>query len=227
MVLRKLKICKSGYVGVDLFKNGKYKHMLVHRLVAIAFIPNPKNLPCINHKDENKKNNNVENLEWCTYSYNNSYGKLPIMQSKRMSVPVMQLTMDGEEIRRFESINEAGVAIGCHPSEISNVCRGVSSFTHGYKWDYIDKDRKKKADEKRKILLEKSKKRKEELRKRQCKHVAQYNKDGSLLAKYNSIKEAANAIGATESFISGVCSGYRHSKTCYGYIFKFIENDKD
>ena len=58
---------------MSLCKNGKIKAFLVHRLVAEAFIPNPDNLPCINHKDENPKNNQVENLEWCTYKYNNEY----------------------------------------------------------------------------------------------------------------------------------------------------------
>ena len=61
------------YIQVILCKNGKTKAFLVHRLVAEAFIPNPNNLPCVNHKDENPKNNHVDNLEWCTYSYNNTY----------------------------------------------------------------------------------------------------------------------------------------------------------
>lgn len=61
------------YIQVILSKNGKTKAFTIHRLVAQAFIPNPDNLPCINHKDENPKNNRVDNLEWCTYKYNNEY----------------------------------------------------------------------------------------------------------------------------------------------------------
>lgn len=61
------------YIQVSLSKNGKTKPFLIHRLVAEAFIPNPDNLPCVNHKDENKHNNNADNLEWCTYKYNNEY----------------------------------------------------------------------------------------------------------------------------------------------------------
>ena len=61
------------YPQVILCKDGKTYGRLVHRLVATAFIPNPDNLPCINHKDENPKNNHVDNLEWCTYQYNNTY----------------------------------------------------------------------------------------------------------------------------------------------------------
>ena len=63
-----------GYVCIRLYKNGKGKPYSVHRLVAKHFIPNPNNYPCVNHKDENPSNNCVSNLEWCTYSYNNTYG---------------------------------------------------------------------------------------------------------------------------------------------------------
>ena len=75
---RNKKILKQnknrGYVSVQLCKNGKRKRYSIHRLVAQAFIPNPDSLPCINHKDENKANNHVDNLEWCTAEYNNNYG---------------------------------------------------------------------------------------------------------------------------------------------------------
>ena len=70
----KAHIDKSGYYRVILSKNNKSKNYLVHRLVAQTFISNPNNLPQVNHKDENKMNNNVDNLEWCTRSYNCQYG---------------------------------------------------------------------------------------------------------------------------------------------------------
>lgn len=65
---------KKRYITVNLSKDGKTKYYLVHRLVAEAFIPNPNNYPCVNHKDENPSNNHVDNLEWCTHEYNMSYG---------------------------------------------------------------------------------------------------------------------------------------------------------
>lgn len=73
--LLKLYINSNGYISVGLYNNG-FNSFEVHRLVAQAFIPNPDNLPCVNHKDENPKNNNVKNLEWCTYQYNNTYGTI-------------------------------------------------------------------------------------------------------------------------------------------------------
>ena len=70
----KLSINKYKYLTVILHKNKKQKSFTVHRLVCLAFTPNPNNLPCINHKDENKQNNCVDNLEWCTNKYNSNYG---------------------------------------------------------------------------------------------------------------------------------------------------------
>ena len=71
-----LKACPNskGYLLVSLCKNHTQRAFNIHRLVAEAFIPNPNNLPCINHIDENKLNNAVSNLEWCSYQYNNVYG---------------------------------------------------------------------------------------------------------------------------------------------------------
>lgn len=68
------KIDKDGYHTVSLSKEGKMKYIRVHRLVAQAFIPNPDNLPQVNHRDEDKSNNCVENLEWCDAKYNSNYG---------------------------------------------------------------------------------------------------------------------------------------------------------
>lgn len=72
--LLKPRLDKDGYAQVTLYKNHQPKTLRIHRLVAITYIPNPNNYSCVNHKDENKKNNAVDNLEWCTIKYNNNYG---------------------------------------------------------------------------------------------------------------------------------------------------------
>lgn len=73
---RKLRptISEGGYCRVRIYVDGKVKRLLIHRAVAEAFIPNPKNYPTVNHKDENPYNNSMDNLEWCTQKYNNNYG---------------------------------------------------------------------------------------------------------------------------------------------------------
>lgn len=82
---RLLKLFKdsNGYFYVQLSKDGKTKHASVHRLVALAFIPNINNLPQVNHKDENKENNRIDNLEWCTHEYNQNYGTKNERASKK------------------------------------------------------------------------------------------------------------------------------------------------
>ena len=75
---------KKNYKMATLYNGDVRRHLLVHRLVAEAFIDNPDNLPQINHKDENPQNNNVQNLEWCTQKYNNNYGTKKERQSKRL-----------------------------------------------------------------------------------------------------------------------------------------------
>jgi hypothetical protein len=75
---------RKGYCLVKLSKDNQSKEMKVHRLVAIAFIPNPNNYDCINHKDENPENNCVDNLEWCNHQYNNTYGARIQKQSQTL-----------------------------------------------------------------------------------------------------------------------------------------------
>lgn len=106
----------AGYMQVHLFKDGKQKNMQVHRLVAMAFIPNPQNLPQINHRDEDRLNNRMENLEWCTAQYNGSYGSRPDKYKTRVS----KQDADGTVVATFNSVKEAADSVGCHYTQISH-----------------------------------------------------------------------------------------------------------
>lgn len=110
----------------------KFLTRYVHRLVAIAFIDNPYNYKEINHKDENKKNNSSENLEWCTRQYNNTYGSLTENKKKK----VLQYTKDGVFIASYNSIFDAHKATGANANHIGNVCRNERKSSGGYWWRY-------------------------------------------------------------------------------------------
>lgn len=126
---------KRGYFTVGLRKNGIRKWFLLHRLVALAFIPNPNNYPCVNHKDENKLNNNVENLEWCTVSYNNTYGTRIERVTDKTGKPVYQYDINGNFIKKHKSLASATKEVGLKSaSTISLCCSGKYETAGGYKW---------------------------------------------------------------------------------------------
>ena len=111
---------KDGYLLVSLYKNGVVKTKKIHRLVTETFIPNPNGLPQVNHIDEVKGNNNVENLEWCDSSYNNNYGT----RKGRLNKKVRAVNIETGEVITFSSVKEA-VSKGYSRSGVSKACRGV------------------------------------------------------------------------------------------------------
>lgn len=125
----------SGYLQVSLFKNGKKKNFYVHRLVAEAFLPNPDNLPCVNHKDEDKTNNNVNNLEWCNCRYNVNYGTRNKRIGKSNSKKVLQYTLDGEFVREWQSTMECG-RNGFNQGHVVACCRGERKIHKDFIWRY-------------------------------------------------------------------------------------------
>jgi len=196
-----------GYMCVTLCNNGKRKTFKVHRLVAYAFIPNPDNLPQINHKDENKANNCVENLEWCDQSYNINYGnrnkKCILTKNKNGSfgaeVPILQYTFDGVFVKRYSSLSEVERTTGkCY---VSVICCCSGKFTHSYDYIWIYEKDVDKLQER----LEKIKK----------KRVVQLNLDGSLVKIWNSVTEASRGMGIHTTSISMCCSG--NYKTSCGF----------
>lgn len=130
-----LKPVRNGnYLSVDLCVQGVHRTMLVHRLVAEAFIPNECNYSEVNHKDEDPHNNCVYNLEWCTRKYNHAYGtaRERNVQSKRKVVQQLD-PITGAVIREYSSLTAATKAVGCG---INNCVTGRCTMAHGYQWRY-------------------------------------------------------------------------------------------
>lgn len=117
---------KDGYLRVHLTaKNGKVKLEKIHRLVALAFIDNPNHYPVVNHKDENKQNNKVDNLEWCSVAYNTQYS-----HAKRIKC----VELDKE----YQSSQEAMRQLGLDGSSIRKCCKDNRKTCGGYHWRYCD-----------------------------------------------------------------------------------------
>ena len=123
---------KNGYFQVNLSKNNKHKNYYIHRLVAIMFLKNEYDYSCINHKDENKLNNNINNLEWCSYSYNNNYGIMKNLCSKA----VLQYDKNHNLIKEWNSINEIERNLNIFHGSISKCCQGKLKSTGGYVFKY-------------------------------------------------------------------------------------------
>ena len=135
-----LKPCISkGYKYVCLNKNGKHKNYAVHRLVALAFVKNPYGYKVVNHKDENKLNNNADNLEWCTSHYNFNYGTSRLRQGISSGKPVEQLTLDDVPVAVYYSSEFAAKINNCDSSSIHKCCTGKRKSTAGFHWRYFAK----------------------------------------------------------------------------------------
>lgn len=125
-------ISKNGYRLFALTKHCITKCFLGHRLVAQAFIQNPQKMRCINHKNEDKTDNRVENLEWCSHYENNHYGTAETKNYK----PVMGTPKNGVGKLMFDSIKSAAKYVHTTPSNIGSCCKGKRKTAGGYKWEY-------------------------------------------------------------------------------------------
>lgn len=124
----KPSMTNKGYLRVCLWGNGESKNYRVHRLVAQAFIPNPNNYPEINHKDKNRQNNYVNNLEWCTSQYNIDYS---------LAKQVLQYDLSGNYITTWKSVNEIERCLGFFHGNISACCLGKIKTAYNFIWKYL------------------------------------------------------------------------------------------
>ncbi len=141
----KTKVNRSGYVEVSLCKEGKQKTFLLHRLIALAFIPNPENYPCVNHKNGIKTDNRIDNLEWCSHSFNTLHAYennlsgfrefcnagLKKINYNSEYVAVKLIDGNGKEYS-FGSVKEAADFIGTNRDNVTRSIR-TGQKTHGFR----------------------------------------------------------------------------------------------
>lgn len=144
-MLLKTRIMKGGYRRATLYSGTRanHKQFAVHRLVAMLFIPNPENLPCVNHKDENPENNHADNLEWCTHKYNSNYGTAIERRVKhqdwksiadKQATPVLQMLPNGTLVKEWPSMMECERQTGMKSCSICLACQGKLKTYKGYVW---------------------------------------------------------------------------------------------
>lgn len=144
--IMKSHVNKVGYVAISLYKSGKDKIHTVHRLVAKHFIPNPDNLPQVDHINTNRTDNRVENLKWCTNeeNSNNTITKEHMSEGQKgkygansnRSKVILQYDLNGNFIAKWYGALEIERVLGFKTKHISDVCLGRRKTCHGYMWKY-------------------------------------------------------------------------------------------
>ena len=202
----------TGYYYVVLSKNNIDKLCSVHRLVAEAFVPNPNDLPCINHRDEIKTNNHMDNLEWCTISYNNSYGTARERGGAKLSKSVLKFDLDGNLIKKYKSLTIAANEEGVSKGNIENICihrkgkQTVNGFIFMYEEDY----------NKNGFIGYKN---------TRLRPVSQYDLNGKFIRRFDSIKQAAETIpNISKNGQSNITAACKHRQQfAYGYVWRYAD----
>lgn len=179
----------NGYRFVDL----KGKNYNIHRLMALAFIPNPHNLPQVDHIDERKDNNDLSNLRWVSASENTRHS------SHKYSCRINQLTLDGEFVKVWESSMQIEKETGYGASNIIKCCKGKYKQRYGYQWQYADPSQQRKFN---------------------C-PVAALTKDGEFVAKYKSAAEASRCLRIKSQCVYYCLNGT--FKSTHGLKFIYID----
>ena len=196
----------GGYMNCSPIKGDPNICKLVHVLVAKLFIPNPTEYPIVNHKDGIKTNNKVENLEWtdnsgnCKHAHENGL----VTKSKRLNIAVDQYDREGNFIKTFESMGEAGREMGIHHGVISKVCNGIFKQTHGYVFKHHDEDFVKNRSGLK------------------GKPIKVYDLEMNFIKKFKNPTLAAIELGVSPSNIHLACKGTY--KQTGGYRFKYAKH---
>lgn len=229
VILRQTNV-SGNYKKVDLYNKYGYKTVLVHRLVAQAFLPNPNNLPEVNHRDEDPSNNNVDNLEWITHKDNMNYGTRTQRavantdweaHSLKKQKAVYAIYPDTNNVELFPSVKEAARSLGATPSYVAGVARGLYSEARGVKFRFADEFHPSQ----RYIITPE-----------QRTYVPTNPADGSVAvvsvnAKgeykiHNSISECAEYLGTSTGAVSDAANGNYYS-TKEHVIYKLSQFDEN
>ena len=229
----KQMINKKGYLIVGLSKNGKRKTVIVHRIVAQAFIPNPNKYPQINHKDENKTNNNIDNLEWCTNSYNHNFGthnervglantgkertqesrerykKSQERRRDKIAYRILQYDLNGVFIKEWRCAFDIEKELGFQRSTIRDCCNQKTKTFKGYIWRYKTENYPLKISQ---------------INNKNLKPVCQYNLKAEFIRDFRSINEAGRITGINPSCIRGCCRG--KNKSAGDFLWKYKDDSK-
>lgn len=200
---------KNGYMRVHFSVNHKMINLSVHRVVASCFLPNPNNLPEINHIDNDPTNNAVSNLEWCTHKYNMDYrekfGTSAKEATKVLRKPVFAVNLKTFKVLQFESQSEAARQLGIHIESINRVLKGKLNQTGGY---WFTEDENEISDEKiRKIKV----------RAYSFSDIIAINLQTLEVLRFKSQSDAARHLGVNQSSINAVVND--RCKTAGGYWF--------
>jgi len=198
-------IVGRGYIQYPLHKNGKVKHLLAHRLVLLAFVPNPQNKPQTNHKNGIKTDNWVGNLEWATQSENMIHALNNGLNKRRISI--LQYSKDWVLLNEYKSLIDAKNSTGISVSAISSCINKRYKTGGGFIWvKSLNKDVFNEND----YLDNKSK------------AVICYDKNLNIISSYRSIANASSETKISPSNISLVCNNKR--KTAGGYLWKYKQH---
>lgn len=182
----KPSVGRKGYLQIDLRYGGKRHYCKIHRLVAEAFIPNPDNLPEINHKDEDKTNNRVDNLEWCTHWYNVHYGTGAERGREPLKKNFNQYDYDGNLIAEWRGMNVVARDKSIDPSCIIRCCQGLVRTYQGSIWLYADDPNLSESLRERVEWVNA----KNHYRYGKKMPIRQYDLSGNLVREYASTREA-------------------------------------